>query len=432
MSAGIASTTVACIRFYGQVHISSKSSVASTTRPGFAAFLRAIGQHSAAYILIDHSERRYPLSVSLQRHRPSICTSSLSRPTDLQIPPRHIALRTTANQKSHRPAIMPDPISLAPESFPHVWDNIIANLDINNLIPLRQVSSHLREKVEERLARHIVISMDQNAGPFLPTSPLRPFPKSGFWQSSLKGFIEIVDYVEGSRDEAYSAELSDMAVDVVRSYAGEYFGYPIGSTRQWIAWLWGDGILGVIGAVTERVVIVMRDRPSGMIDVNILSHTAELVIIFEGDWWKNKFDYSSDTTCTCDDEGTECSKCIYRSYQRGIAEDDAVQIVTILAELVVSRNSNSHLFGKTTVTLVDLECFYRDTRHLDSAHEHQAIQEARYQLIRAMDRHLAVQRGNIEGRKADLKRVKFMTREEYRDHVGAEQFELETEVGYGA
>lgn len=319
-------------------------------------------------------------------------------------------------------------VSIDPKFFPHVWDGILNNLDIEHLFPPRQVCTCLRDAVDPKLAKHIVVapnhesaSEDNPTLPWLPTSPLRRFPKNDFWTTDLKNDVAIVDLAQDyPRVEPYPTMLSQLNVDTMRSFGGDFRGIPLPTTREWILGMEQQAPVAIPRVVTERIVLVLKTGPGFRQLIETPADPLELVVILDIDGWADRHCHRCSSSkrrqrelalpsygCNC-----ACKPC--RSAFGG-----AYNLIRELAILTAYRGRHFSSSGESAVILVDAhQCFH----NLSPG----ALSVGQGVFLDKVEEYMEEQEDGI-----DLtEHVKFMTRGEYRDHVGAERFKLYTEVGY--
>lgn len=328
------------------------------------------------------------------------------------------------------------PVSLDPQFFPHICDLIMRHLDIDDLLSLREVNRFFHAKSEVKLAKHIVIAPHNLTQPWLPTSPLCVFPKSGFWDSTLTNEIKTVDIIgDHGNDPPYPTPLLKLSVDVVRTQGGQFPYISMPTTREWIGWLDNGAAIKVPNVVKDQVTIVLKDRAMAPCEILLPSVPLNLVIIADGDWWRFYHDEptsnkssswnDSNSSSSCDCEGRDpCSPCACRcDYCLGCLES-VVDYVEELAAMVVRYILNVQDSTDKTVTMVDVErCLSNYTAY--HSNRPKVLERGAFLSI------LQCTLGWSTKSSSNLdKHLKFMTRDEYRKEVGDEKFNFQTQVAY--
>lgn len=340
--------------------------------------------------------------------------------------PSHDAPASSASPSESHPS--KSSVSLDPEIYPHLFEAILSHLEFDDLVTVQHVSRWLRDHSEMRLATHIVLSpLNKRAGPCLPTSPPRPFLRRKFWQSSLTGQITIVDYAEDFRRvKAHPGVLSYLHVDMVRAHGEDFDGIPLPTTRQWVSWAHNNGIEPIPHVVTDSVIFTFNQRPAD--DWNIMppNRPLNIVIIIEGDWWTMQHGANlpySDERCICSsattwpDCNSDCEVCTF-------THSDSWSFLYDLAYCIVDQCLKSSLPRHPSITLVGVD------RCVDVLAGDLPNGTARGRFLHMLNDDAAdLDMEGVEVRKPE-EVVRFMSRDEYRHHVGQEVFNLHTAVGY--
>lgn len=177
----------------------------------------------------------------------------------------------------------------------------------------------------------------------------------------------------------------------------------------------------VIDSVEDRVVIVCNSRPAllGLESLNY-RRQVEVVIVIDPDWWTVPHGSGPpdlEVPCASHPDGPmlwpyldeDCEDC-----------QNAYLAIWYLAERVTDWCLNLGASQPLTITFVDLELSIQDILG-ESPHE-----AARQWFIERVKEHAAEYGEELD----PAKHIRFMTRDEYRNHVGDEQFKLHMEVGY--
>lgn len=312
-------------------------------------------------------------------------------------------------------------VSFDPKFYPHLFDIILAQLNIEELIPLRSVCHFARDKVDQKLSEHVVMATVKNrVVACLPTSPPRPVPKTNFWQTNLKNSIRIVDYPAGDiRSDAYPRWLSQLCVDTIRTRGCLPQGTPIPTTREWTSRPNGrldvDDHIEQIAA--DQVTLILNRRREFNGGYSLPLRGLKIVVIVNGNWWTVNH---GNHECPCGDGclaacNGDCEDCFE-------ARDDAIQTLDELAAFLALQILHCPRPEQQTFTLVDMDRWTHNCAIFSEGYSQEGGRKRFLHIVKLVMGH---QRG-----KFNASNFKFMSREEYRDSIGIDRFNLQTRVGY--
>ncbi|CAK9783650.1 hypothetical protein CC85DRAFT_84999 [Cutaneotrichosporon oleaginosum] len=201
----------------------------------------------------------------------------------------------------------PRKFSFDPSAFPHLFDRIISDLELQHLVSLRNACRFLRKYLEPFLVRHIVLVFDPATRKVHPSWPLERSPldptKNTWRAAPVTDAAKIIDLCERfvssrmRRGTAYPTELATLTdVDMIRDFTGIVtlrraspwpLTSPLPPTREWVAWirvlcssLWDPNFVNV----SEHVVLNLGWGVEYHRDGGRPSRPVNVTIAFPGPW----------------------------------------------------------------------------------------------------------------------------------------------------
>lgn len=288
---------------------------------------------------------------------------------------------------------------------PHIFDAILSYLDLDGLIHLRCTSRHLRDIIDERLARHIVMGrVHGRTVPTFPSNMKRRIPARNFWTSKARKdavcIITIAPY-KRFRSIDFPDSLAELPnVDIVLNWGCKFDKwFPLPRTRTWIAWPRDILCDRIPDVATERIVIVpsfKHSDPWFPPYEHLPQRPLQLVILLGTDWM------SSDTFAQYGP-----------SFDQSHCPTGVCHTRTDFVKMLACRIKNNPASGQPTIVLVGIDSHLR---------QHWPIREGRPARLA---KEVATECITLSPKYVES-HIQFYTADEYRKAVGEERFLLET------